>query len=198
MVAVDEKLAFAPAYEVAELIANKQVSPVEITELFFSRIERLDSQLHSYLLLTHDQAMASAKAAEEAVVRGDKLGPLHGVPISIKDLQMTKGVRTTGGSLAYKDRVPDADAAATELVRAAGAIMLGKTNTPEFGLLGTSENRHRMRRLAIAALAPSCDAIVSLHLDEHPGAPARINNEGLDIGYFHASPFRKGYHSRHD
>ena len=106
MVVVDEKLAFAPAYEVAELVANKQVSPVEMTELFFSRIDKLDSQLHSYLLLTHDEAMASAKAAEEAVVRGDKLGPLHGVPISIKDLQMTKGVRTTGGSLAYKDRVP--------------------------------------------------------------------------------------------
>ena len=141
MVAVDEKLAFAPAYEVAELIASKQISPVEITELFFNRIEKLDSQLHSYLLLMHDEAMATAKAAEEAVVRGDKLGPLHGVPISIKDLQMVKGVRATGGSLAYKDRVPTADAAATERVREAGAIMLGKTNTPEFGLLGASENR---------------------------------------------------------
>ena len=138
---MDERLAFAPAHELAGLIATKQVSPVEITELYFERIERLDSQLHAYLALMRDEAVQAARAAEEAVVRGDQLGPLHGVPISVKDMQMTKGVATTTGCLAYRDRVPDADAAVVERVRASGAIILGKTNTPEFGLLGATENR---------------------------------------------------------
>ena len=138
---MDENLAFAPAYEQAALIANKQVSPVELAAMYFERIERLDSRLNAYLTLTRDEAMAAARAAEDAVTRGDELGPLHGVPISIKDLQMTKGVRTTMGSLAYKDQVPDADSAVVERVRASGAVMLGKTNTPEFGLLGANENR---------------------------------------------------------
>ena len=138
---MDENLAFAPAYEQAELIANKQVSPVELAAMYFERIERLDSRLNAYLTLTRDEAMAAARAAEDAVMRGDALAPLHGVPISIKDLQMTKGVRTTMGSLAYKDQIPDADSAVVERVRASGAVMLGKTNTPEFGLLGANENR---------------------------------------------------------
>ncbi len=138
---IDENLAFAPSHELAALIADKQVSPVEITQLYYDRIERLDSQLNSYLTLTQDMAMDAARAAEDAVMRGDDLAPLHGVPISIKDLQMTKGVRTTLGSLAYKDNVPDADSAVVERVKASGAIILGKTNTPEFGLLGANENR---------------------------------------------------------
>ena len=106
---VDEKLAFAPAHEVAGLIATKEVSPVEVTELYFERIDRLDPQLNAYLALMRDEAMEAAKAAEDAVVRGDRLGPLHGVPISVKDMQMTRGVVTTTGSLAYKDRVPEND-----------------------------------------------------------------------------------------
>ena len=138
---MDENVAFLPTHELATKIANKEISPVEITKLYFERIERLDGRLNSYLTLTQDQAMADARTAEEAVMRGDELGPLHGVPISIKDLQMTKGVKTTGGSLGYKDRIPDADSAVMERVRQSGAIMLGKTNTPEFGLLGASENR---------------------------------------------------------
>ena len=138
---VDEKLAFAPAHELAGLIADKQVSPVEVTELYFERIDRLDSQLNSYLTLMRDEALEAAGEAEKAVMRGDRLGPLHGVPISVKDMQMTRGVVTTTGSLAYKDRVPEADAAVIERVRRSGAIILGKTNTPEFGLLGATENR---------------------------------------------------------
>ena len=138
---IDENLAFAPSYELAALIADKQVSPVEVTQLYYDRIDRLDSQLNSYLTLTQDMAMESAREAEAAVMRGDKLGSLHGVPISIKDLQMTAGVRTTLGSLAYKDQVPAADSAVVERVKATGAVILGKTNTPEFGLLGANENR---------------------------------------------------------
>lgn len=138
---MDENAAFAPAYELADIVANKQVSPVELAALYLERIERLDSQLNAYLTVTGDEAMRAAQAAEDAVMRGDALGPLHGVPIAIKDLQMTKGVRTTLGSLAYKDHIPTADSAVVERVKATGAIMLGKTNTPEFGLLGANENR---------------------------------------------------------
>ena len=138
---MNEDLAFAPASEHRELIATKQISPVELTRLYYSRIDKLDSQLNAYLTLTRDTAMAQAREAEESVMRGDELGPLHGVPISIKDLEMTKGVRTTGGSLVYKDRVPEHDSAVVERVFKAGAITLGKTNVPEFGLIGANENR---------------------------------------------------------
>ena len=137
---IDENLAFAPASELATLIADKQASPVELTRLYFDRIERLDSQLNSYLTLTQNEAMQAAKDAEDAVMRGDALGPLHGVPISIKDLELTKGIRTTSGSLPFKDRIPDEDSIVVERVKASGAIILGKTNTPEFGHRGTTEN----------------------------------------------------------
>ena len=137
---IDNELAFTPATELIELISSKKVSPVELTELYFERIDRLDSQLNSYLLLTRDEAIRTAKAAEKVVMRGDELGPLHGLPISIKDTQMTKGVATTSGSRVFKDRIPQNDAAVVERVRSAGAVVLGKTNAPEFGLVGTCEN----------------------------------------------------------
>ena len=137
----DDNLAFAPAHELAGLLADRQVSSVELTELYLSRIERLDGQLNSYLTPTPEIALEQARRADAAAANGESLGALHGLPVSIKDLQMTKGVKTTGGSLAFKDRVPDADAACVEKVLGAGAVMLGKTNTPEFGLLGACENR---------------------------------------------------------
>ncbi len=141
MAGIDQDLAFAPATELRELIVDEQITSVELTELYLSRIERLDGQLNSYLTLTPDIALAQARRADEATARGESFGALHGLPISIKDLQMTKGVRTTGGSLAFKDRVPDVDATCVARVLNAGAVMLGKTNTPEFGLLGATENK---------------------------------------------------------
>ena len=138
---MDNNLAFAPATEVRRLIAEREVSPVELAGLFLERIDALDGKLNSYLSVTADRALADARAAEDAMMRGDELGPLHGVPISIKDLEMSAGVRTTGGSLVFEDRVPAADSAVVERVKAAGAVMLGKTNTPEFGLLGHTQNR---------------------------------------------------------
>ena len=109
---VDEKLAFAPAHELAGLIATKQVSPVEITELYFERIERLDSQLHAYLALMRAEALHAARAAAEAVVRGDQRGPLHGVPCSVKSLRSTKIRATAPGCRAHRARVPGAGVAA--------------------------------------------------------------------------------------
>ncbi len=138
---IDEDLAFASAAELIELIAAKQISPVELAELFLDRIERLDGQLRSFILVTGDEAMDSARAAERAVLRGDTLGALHGLPVSIKDTQMTGGIRTTQGSLLFEERVPERDSAVVERVRAAGAVVLGKTNVPELGFVGTCQNR---------------------------------------------------------
>ena len=137
---VDQELAFAPATELRDLIADRQVTSVELTELYLSRIERLDGQLNSYLTLTPEIALDQARRADEATARGESLGPLHGLPISIKDLEMTKGIRTTSGSLVFRDRIPDEDSVVVERVLNAGAVMLGKTNTPEFGHRGTTEN----------------------------------------------------------
>ena len=137
---MDSQLAFASAAAVRRLIADGEVSSVEITELFYRRIEQFNPQLNAYLTLCPDQALAAAQAADDAVRNGDDLGLLHGIPISIKDLEMTKGVRTTLGSAIYRDRVPDIDSIVVERVKAAGAVILGKTNTPEFGQSGTTEN----------------------------------------------------------
>ena len=137
---MDSQLAFASATEIRRLIADGEVSSVELTELFYRRIEQFNPQLNAYLTLCPDQALAAAQAADDAVRNGDDLGLLHGIPISIKDLEMTKGVRTTLGSAIYSDRAPDIDSIVVERVKAAGAVILGKTNTPEFGQSGTTEN----------------------------------------------------------
>lgn len=137
---MDSQLAFAPATEIRRRIADGEISSVELTELFYRRIEQLNPQLNAYLTLCPDQALAAAQAADDAVQAGQPLGLLHGVPISVKDLEMTQGVRTTLGSAIYADRVADLDSIVVERVKAAGAVILGKTNTPEFGQSGTTEN----------------------------------------------------------
>ena len=137
----DISLAFTPAWRQRDMIAAKQVSPVELVELYLRRIDALNPQLNAYLTVVGDMALGWAKDAEAAVMRGDDLAPLHGVPISIKDLNATKGIRTTNGSLIFKDDVPDADDIVAERIRASGAIILGKTNTPEMGHKGSTENR---------------------------------------------------------
>ena len=139
---MDEKqLAFTPAWKQRDMIASGEISPLELTELYLRRIDALNPKLNAYLTVVGDMAMGWARKAEAAVQRGDTLGPLHGVPISIKDLNATKGIRTTNGSLIFKDQVPDADDMVTERIRKSGAIILGKTNTPELGHKGSTENR---------------------------------------------------------
>ena len=133
-------LAFAPAWKVRDMVASKEISPRELVDLFLDRIQSLDPKLNSYLTVTADLARETAAEAEAAVARGDDLGPLHGVPISIKDLEFSKGIRSTMGCYVFRDHVPDEDSVAVERVRQAGAIILGKTNTPEFGQSGTTEN----------------------------------------------------------
>lgn len=122
--------------DVATLIAKRQVSPVEVTNAMLARIERFDGKLHSYLTVTAEQALAAARSAESEIVRGAYRGPLHGVPIGIKDLCATRGVRTTCGSAVFADAVPAHDATVVRRLAAAGAISLGKLNLTEFALMG--------------------------------------------------------------
>ena len=136
----NDELTYLPASRLAEHIRSKQISSVEATQHFLERISRYNPRYSAFITVAADQAVEAAKAADDATVRGSSTGPLHGVPIAIKDLSSTKGIRTTRGSLLYKDWVPDADDIPTERIRAAGAVILGKTNTPEFGWKGTTEN----------------------------------------------------------
>ena len=99
----DEDLAFAPISELAPKLRSKKISPVELTELMLSRIERHDGALNSFITVMAESARAQAKAAEQAIIEGDYLGPFHGVPVAAKDLYATKGTRTTFGSLLFKD-----------------------------------------------------------------------------------------------
>ena len=138
---MSSEISYMPATEMAQAIRARRLSSVEVTEHFFERIGRLDPQLNSYLALCHDQALADARAADDVVARGWPVGPLHGVPISVKDLEMTKDVPTTLGSALFRDRVPEIDSIVVERIKAAGAVVLGKTNTPEFGQSGTTENK---------------------------------------------------------
>src|SRR5437588_10886871 len=129
---MDDDLAFASALELAELIRAKEVSPTELVELYAIRIEKLNPQLNAYITLSLDRAMDDARKAE-AELGGDDLPRFLGVPISIKDLNDTAGIRTTQGSAAFADRIPDTDDDVVKALRHAGFIVLGKTNTPEFG-----------------------------------------------------------------
>jgi Asp-tRNA(Asn)/Glu-tRNA(Gln) amidotransferase A subunit family amidase len=129
------------ATELAEGIRARRVSPVEVVEAFLGRIERINPTLNAYVTVTAERAIAAARDAERRLMTTspEELGLLHGVPISIKDLSATAGVRTTYGSPAFADNVPDYDDEGVARVFRAGAIMLGKTNSPEFGLHGTTE-----------------------------------------------------------
>jgi aspartyl-tRNA(Asn)/glutamyl-tRNA(Gln) amidotransferase subunit A len=121
------------AAEASALIGAGRISPLELTRAILDRIERLQPVLNAFITLSAERALDEARAAEGAIARGARRGPLHGIPFSVKDLVDTAGLRTTCGSLVYKDNVPAADAVAVARLRAAGAILIGKTTTPEFG-----------------------------------------------------------------
>jgi amidase len=122
--------------EVAALIERRELSPVELTRAVLDRIDRLDGQLHSYLTVTPERALAAARAAEAEIGRGAWRGPLHGVPIGIKDLCDTRGVRTTCASGVRAEHVPERDATVVRRLESAGAVIVGKLNLTEFALMG--------------------------------------------------------------
>lgn len=128
------------AVELRDRIAKGEISPVEVLEAFIARIEALNPAINAVTATCFARAREEAKAAEAAVRAGDELGPLHGLPFAVKDLENTKDVLTTYGSPLFKDFVPTEDAVAVGRLRKAGAIMVGKTNTPEFGAGANTRN----------------------------------------------------------
>ena len=136
------ELVFLSIADAAELVAGRQLSPVEIVDAHLRRIDATDGALNSFITLLRDESMAAAREAEGAIGSGGYIGPLHGLPIGLKDLYYTKGIRTTMGSKIMGEFVPDADAAVTERFHAAGAIVIGKLQMHEFALGATSENPH--------------------------------------------------------
>ena len=132
------ELPFLSAGDLSRLIQSKEVSPVEATEAYLDRIASLDHRFNSYLTVMREQALAAAQQAEEDIASGQHKGPLHGVPVAVKDQFWSKGVRSTGGSRILADFVPDEDATVIANLRKAGAVVLGKTNMTEFAITGFS------------------------------------------------------------
>ncbi|MFD1350913.1 amidase [Oceanobacillus caeni] len=135
------ELAFLTATEIAPLIESKQLSPVELTEHILNRIDTIDPTIYSYITPLHDLALKQAREAENEIMYGRYKGPLHGIPIGIKDNFDTKGIRTTAGSKLFVDFIPDKTATTVEKLLAAGGIMLGKLNMHELALGSTGTNQ---------------------------------------------------------
>jgi aspartyl-tRNA(Asn)/glutamyl-tRNA(Gln) amidotransferase subunit A len=133
-------IAWMSAEQLGRAYRARELSPVEVTRATLERIERLNPRLRAFLLVDADGALRAAEAAERALADGDA-GPLTGVPVSIKDLLDVQGLVTTSGSLVYRHHVAERDSIVTERLRRAGAVILGKTNTPEFGVVAITENR---------------------------------------------------------
>ena len=129
----DTSLCFLTAVELAQKIRSGEISAVETMEAHLAQIEKVNPQVNAIVTLLPEMAMEEARKADEKLARGEEVGPLHGLPVAHKDLVQTKGIRTTFGSLVYEDFIPEEDALLVERLREAGAILLGKTNTPEFG-----------------------------------------------------------------
>ena len=135
----DTDLLFMPAVKAAALISAGKLSPVDYVDTVLKAIERAQPTLNCFRVVMAEEAKRDAKAAEAAVTRGDRLGPLHGVPVSIKDLVDVKGVHTRHGSAIFEDNVAQADDVLVQRLRAAGAIVVGKSTTPEFGVKGLTD-----------------------------------------------------------
>lgn len=133
-------LCFMPGTELAAAIRAKRVSPVEAVEAVLDRIAAVNASINAVVTVTEDLARTTARDIEQRIVRGEPLGPLAGVPVTIKDLIMVKGVRTTWGSRIFERFIAPEDAPAVERLRAAGAVIVGMTNSPEFGYRATTDN----------------------------------------------------------
>jgi len=136
-----EDICFMSAFEMREKIKTQELSSIEITETIIERIEKINPIINAYCTPTFELARETAKKADEAVKRSEKLGLLHGIPTSIKDLMQTKGIRTTYGSKLHENFIPEQDDIAVQRLIASGCVILGKTNTPEFGHIALTKNK---------------------------------------------------------
>ena len=169
-----DDLCFLSATRQAQMVREKQVSPCELIEASLARVEEVNPKINAFCFVYPEEARALAKRAEDAVMRGDALGPLHGVPIAVKDFTPTKGKTTTRGSVAFRDWVPDFDPVIVRRLRDAGSVLLGKTATAEFAfssftqshLWGVTRNPWNLERTpggssggSGAAVAAGCVAL---------------------------------------
>ena len=136
-----EDICFLPAYEMVEKIRSQELTSLEITETIIERIEKINPILNAYCTTTFDLAREMAKKADESVKKGEKLGLLNGIPTSIKDLMQTKGILTTYGSKLYDNFIPEENDVAVQRLIDSGCVILGKTNTPEFGHIALTNNK---------------------------------------------------------
>ena len=132
------ELPFLSASELSRAIASREVSPVEVTEAYLDRIDSLDFKFNAYLTVTREMAMDAAREAEREIAAGNHRGPMHGIPVAVKDQFLSAGVRSTGGSRILADYVPEEDATVIANLKRAGAVLLGKTNLTEFAITGFS------------------------------------------------------------
>ncbi len=137
----DPGIVFAPARDLVRRIVEREFSAEELMTRFLARIEEVNPTVNAIVTLLPEAALEGARAADAALARGEPPGPLHGLPIAVKDLSLTRGIRTTFGSPLYRDFVPEEDELYVERLKAAGAIIIGKTNTPEFGAGSQTFNR---------------------------------------------------------
>jgi aspartyl-tRNA(Asn)/glutamyl-tRNA(Gln) amidotransferase subunit A len=135
-----QDLAYTPATELAALIRAKKLSPVELTQAVLDRIGRVNPTINAFVTVTAEHAIAAARRAEQAVMKGEPLGPLHGLPFSVKDLALTKGVPTKFGSHIFANRIGEVDAPYVRRLHEAGGVMIGKTTSPEFGWKALSDS----------------------------------------------------------
>src|SRR4051794_29410224 len=132
MAPMDDELLLAPAHRLATAVRAKEVSSRELLDGYLDRIDRLNPAINSVVTLDVERAAAAAAAADAALARGDQVGPLHGLPITIKDAIAVAGIRSTGGAMELTEHVPAADAPAVARLKAAGAVVFGKTNVPRW------------------------------------------------------------------
>ena len=131
-------LHFMTIAQASAQIKARKLSPVELTKAFLDRVRRFDGSLNSHLLVLEEQALAAAAQAEAEIASGGWKGPLHGIPIGLKDIYNTAGIRTTAHSALFKDHIPTEDAFTVSLLREAGAVITGKLATWEFAIGGSS------------------------------------------------------------
>jgi len=136
-----EDICYMSAYDIREKIKTQELTSLEITEIIIERIEKVNPKINAYCTPTFDLARKMAKSADDSVRNGEKLGLLNGIPTSIKDLMQTKGIRTTYGSKLYEDFIPEQDDIVVQRLKEAGIVILGKTNTPEFGHMALTNNK---------------------------------------------------------
>src|SRR5438094_8300224 len=165
----DLELAFTGAVDLARMIATRAVSPAEVGSNALSRIDEVNPKLNCFCFVWHDEAVDAADAATRAVARGEELGPLHGVPVALKDTTPTAGHRTTLGSYTHEHWIPDRDAYIVGALRRAGAIIVGKTTTPEFAhtlltdspLWGVTRNPWNLERTTGGSSGGSATAVAA-------------------------------------